>query len=69
MTILFSFPGLVGGTNDIIYSGGTITGGSSFHGLYLNSKYAQGSLINSFTTGSANGSVTNLGGSNNNRPF
>ena len=69
LTMLFSSPGLLGSTNYNIYSGGTITGGSSFHGLYLNSNYAQGSLINSFTTGSADGSVTNLGSSNNNRPF
>lgn len=47
MTVLFSNPSLTSGTTYTIYRGGTVTGGSEFHGLYT------GATVTGATSGSS----------------
>ena len=68
MALLVSSPVLVQGNSYILTSGGSISGGSSFHGLMTGSTYSNGSPLASFTAssmittcGSTNG---NMGGGN-----
>lgn len=65
MTLLFSSPSLKEGSYTI-YSGGSISGGTSFHGLYAGSSYASGKQLATFNASSM---VTTVGSSNGgNRP-
>lgn len=59
MTVLFSSPSLVEGSYTI-YSGGNVSGGSQFHGLYENTTYLNGTEL---TTFSINSIVTTVGSS------
>jgi len=59
MTVLFSSPSLVEGSYTI-YSGGSISGGTSFHGLYENAIYTSGTQLSTF---SASSMVTTVGSS------
>ncbi len=59
MTFLFSSPDLVSGSYTI-NKGGSVSGGSSFHGYYTGASYSGGTQATSFTASSI---VTNLGGS------
>lgn len=51
-TILFSAPGLSKGNTYKVYSGGTLTGGTTFHGLTTGATYQAGTQSKSFTTSS-----------------
>jgi hypothetical protein len=52
MTILFSSPGLQKNTSYTISSGGSVSGGTSFYGLYSGATYTGGSSLSTFTTSS-----------------
>lgn len=56
-TILFSSPDLSQGSSYKIYSGGTLTGGTTFHGLTTGATYSAGTQSKSFTI---NAKVTTL---------
>ncbi|MFV0555454.1 MAG: carbohydrate-binding domain-containing protein [Mangrovibacterium sp.] len=57
-TLLFSSPSLAKSTGYTIYTGGTISGGTEFHGLYTGATYSGGSSASTFTTSSM---VTTVG--------
>ena len=61
MTLLFSSPQLASGTTYTIYTGGSINGGSEFHGYYTGGTYSGGSSATTFTTSSM---VTTVGSVN-----
>jgi len=48
MTMLFSSPDLVSGTTYTINKGGSVSGGTEFHGLYTGATYSGGSKANTF---------------------
>ena len=56
-TILFSSPNLKQSTSYTIYSGGTVTGGTSFHGLTEGATYTKGTSSKTFTLSSKVGSI------------
>ncbi|ANH81124.1 hypothetical protein A8C56_09150 [Niabella ginsenosidivorans] len=59
-TLLFSGAKLKANTSYVIYTGGSVANGTSFHGLYTSGTYTRGTKGSSFTTSSI---VTNEGGS------
>ncbi len=52
LTMLFSSPLLEASTSYTIYQGGTLTGGTSFHGLTTGHSYTAGTAKKTFTTSS-----------------
>lgn len=61
-TLLFSTPAFTSGSQYTLYTGGTITGGTSEYGLYSGAIYNKGTSSQTFTTTSM---VTSLGNTNN----
>lgn len=61
LNMLFSSPLLEGNTGYTIYTGGTISGGTDFRGLFTGATYSGGTSAGTFTTGTAQGSVSNVG--------
>ena len=64
LTILFSSPSLTANTTYTINTGGSVAGGTEFHGLYTNATYSGGSSSTSFTTNSIVTTVGSTGGGN-----
>jgi hypothetical protein len=57
--MLFTSPKLVLGKTYIVYTGGTVSGGTNFYGLYTDASYSGGTLSRTFATSSY---VTTAGG-------
>lgn len=60
-TMLFSGPKLKSGTQYVIYTGGSVSGGTSFNGLYTSGTYTKGTK--SSTTFTTSNMFTTVGGS------
>jgi hypothetical protein len=50
-TMVFTSPALVSSTTYTVLTGGSVSGGDNFHGLYTGSTYSGGSTKSTFTTG------------------
>jgi len=62
--MLFTSPNLVIGQTYTVYSGGTVSGGTNFYGLYTGAAYSGGTQSRTFTTTSV---VTSAGGTTSGR--
>jgi len=62
MTMLFSSPDLASGTTYTISKGGTISGGTEFHGLYSDATYSGGSTAYTFNPTNMVTTVGSTGG-------
>ena len=62
MTLVFTSPSLQSGTSYTIYKGGSVSGGSDFHGLYTGAASSGGTSAATFTTSSMVTSVGNTQG-------
>ena len=65
MTIVYSGANLASNTNYTIYTGGSVSGGTDFHGLYTGATYSGGTQASTFTTSSTVttvGSTSGMGG-------
>ncbi len=60
MTMLFSTPDLSTNTNYTLYTGGSVSGGTEFNGLYTGATYTKGSSTKTFTLSSKVTSVGNV---------
>lgn len=61
LNMVFSSPLLEANTGYTIYTGGTISGGTEFHGLFTGATYTAGASAGTFTTGSVQGAVSTVG--------
>lgn len=68
MTMLFSSPDLKSGTTYTISKGGSVTGGSNFHGLYTGATYSGGTTAYTFNPTSMVTNVGSTGGGPGGRP-
>jgi hypothetical protein len=64
LCMLFSSPALVSGTQYAVYTGGSISGGTDFHGLYSGAAYTKGTQTAAFTASK----YTNAGGGSGTAP-
>ncbi len=63
MTLLYSSPDLQRGSSYVLYSGGSVSGGTEFCGYYTDADYTGGTQLTSFTLSSM---VTQISGGRNN---